>query len=120
MGPSANAHLGSQSLASPRQFSSQPAVHVHLTVPGQDYSLTPRLPLSMTPLFTGITVPGVDFGLQERRKNAFFTDFGSDLRQNGAFWRSKYFLKVAMKLKELQFTFTELVWPGLALQDTGK
>ena len=30
--PAHNAHLGSQSLASPRQFRSQPAVHVHLTV----------------------------------------------------------------------------------------
>ena len=74
----------------------------------------------MTPLFTGISVCGVDFGLYERQKNAFFTDFGSDLQKNGAFWRSKYFLKVAMKLKELQFTFTALVYPGLPLQDTGK
>ncbi len=46
-------------------------------------------------------------------------DFGSDLQENGAFWRSKYFLKVAVKLKELLFTFSELARPGKALEDTG-
>jgi hypothetical protein len=81
--------------------------------------MTPRRPPSMTPLFSGITVPGVDFSQSEPKKNAFFTDFGSDLWQNGAFWRSKYFLKVVIKSKDLQFTFTELVCPGLPLQDTG-
>jgi hypothetical protein len=63
----------------------------------------------MTPRVTGIIVPGVEFSQAEPQKHAFFSDFGSDLRQNGAFWRLKCFLKVAMKLKELQFTFTELV-----------
>ena len=81
--------------------------------------MTPRLPLSMTPLITGIRVPGVNFSQPEPPKNAFFSDFGSDLQQNGAFWRSKYFLKVVIKSKDLQFTFTELVCPGLPLQDTG-
>jgi hypothetical protein len=56
----------------------------------------------------------------EPQKHAFFSDFGSDLQQNGAFWRSKYFLKVAMKLKVLQFTFTALVEPVGAGQDTGQ
>jgi hypothetical protein len=43
-----------------------------------------------------------------------------DLQENGAFWRSKYFLKVALKLKELQFTFSELVGLVGPLRDTGK
>ena len=67
-----------------------------------------------------INVPGVNFSQSEPQKSAFFSDFGSDLQENGAFWRSKYFLKVALKLKELQFTFTEQARPGKALQDTGK
>ena len=75
--------------------------------------MTPWLPLSMTPLFPGISVPGVDFSQTEPQKHAFFTDFGSDLREKRAFSGSKYFLKVSMKLKELQFTFTELVEEGL-------
>jgi hypothetical protein len=74
----------------------------------------------MTPRFTGINVPGVEFSQTEPQKHAFFSDFGSDLRQNLAFSGSKYFLKVVLKLKVLQFTFTELVVPVGALQDTGK
>ena len=80
-------------------------------VSGQGYSVTPWLRLSMTPLFTGISGPGVDFSQAEPQKDAFFPDFGSDLQQNGAFWRSKYSLKVAIKLKVLQFTFSALVNP---------
>ena len=68
----------------------------------------------------GISFPGVIFGQPEPQKNAFFPDFGSDLQENGAFWRSKYFLKVALKLKELQFTFSELARLAKALQDTGQ
>jgi hypothetical protein len=41
----------------------------------------------------------------------FFTDFGSDLQKNGAFWRKVCFLKVAITLKYLQFTFVALVEP---------
>jgi hypothetical protein len=43
-----------------------------LGVSGQDYSLTPWLPLSMTPLFTGISVPGVNFSQPELQKMHFF------------------------------------------------
>jgi hypothetical protein len=114
------AHLLSQSLASPRQFSSQPEVQFPLGVAGQDYSMTPWLPLSMTPLLTGISVPRVDYSQPEPQNHAFFSDFGSDLQQNGAFWRSKYFLKVVLKLKVHQFTFSELARLGKALQDTGQ
>jgi hypothetical protein len=74
----------------------------------------------MTPRVTGIRVPGVEFSQTEPQKHAFLSDFGSDLRQNGAFWRSKYFLKVVLKLKVLQFTFSELAMLGNALEDTGK
>jgi hypothetical protein len=45
--------------------------------------MTPWLPLSMTPLFTVISVLGVDFSQTEPQKHAFFTDFGSYLRQKG-------------------------------------
>ena len=72
----------------------------------------------MTPLFSGISGLGVNFGLPDPQKNVFFTDFGSHLRQNGGFRGSKYFLKVIIKLKDLQFTFTELVGPVGAGQDT--
>ena len=74
----------------------------------------------MTPQFTGISVSGVDYSQTEPQKHAFFSDFGSDLRQNGGERGSKYFLKVVMKLKVLQFTFTALARPGKALEDTGK
>ena len=67
----------------------------------------------------GINVPGVNFGQPEPQKNAFFSDFGSDLQENGGFWRSKCFLEVAVKFKELQFTFSALVTPGKALEVTG-
>jgi hypothetical protein len=56
-------------------------------------------------------VPGVEFSQTEPQKHAFLSDFGSDLQENGAFWRKVCFLKVAMKLKVLQFTFTALVPP---------
>ncbi len=75
--------------------------------------------LSMTPLLSGLSVPRVDFSQLQPQKNAFFSDFGSDMRQNGGFRGSKYFLKVAVKLKDLQFTFSELVWPGKDGRDTG-
>jgi hypothetical protein len=52
----------------------------------QAYSLTPRLPLFMTPLFNGIIVPGVNFSQPEPQNISLFTDFGSDLRENRAFW----------------------------------
>jgi hypothetical protein len=54
--------------------------------------------------FTGIRVPGVDISQPEPQKHAFLSDFGSDLRQKGGFRGLKYFLKVVMKLKVLQFT----------------
>jgi hypothetical protein len=73
----------------------------------------------MTPLFSWISGFKVNFGLLEPQKHAFFTDFGSDLWQNGGFRGSKYFLKVVIKLKDLQFTFTALVGPVGPLQDTG-
>ena len=72
----------------------------------------------MTPVFTWISVPGVNFSLTEPQKNAFFSDFGSELQQNRAFSGSKCFLEVAVKLKELQFTFSELARLAKALQDT--
>ena len=68
----------------------------------------------MTP---GLSVPGVNFSQAEPQKNAFslvFSDFGSDLQETACF------LEVAVKIKELQFTFSELVVPVGALQDTGK
>jgi hypothetical protein len=71
--------------------------------------VTLRLPLSMTPQFTGISVSGVDYSQLEPQKHTFLSDFGSDLRQKGGLRGSKYFLKVAMQLKVLQFTSTELV-----------
>jgi hypothetical protein len=45
--------------------------------------------------------------------------FGSDLRKNGAFWRSMSFLMMVIKLKDLQ-TFSELARLGKGLQDTGQ
>ena len=82
--------------------------------------MTPWLSLSMTPLLTGINAAGVDFCKPEPKKNAFFSDFGSELQQNRAFSGSKCFLEVAVKLKVLQFTFSELVGPDGALEDTGQ
>ena len=72
----------------------------------------------MTPQFAGIIVPGVDFSLLEPQKHAIFTDFGSDLWKNSAFQRKVCFLKVAVKLKDLQFTFSELPCLGKPTQDT--
>ena len=74
----------------------------------------------MTPLLTGISVPGVNSCQPELQKHAIFTDFGSDLRKIREFPGMVCFLKVVLKLKVLQFTFTELVTPGKALEDTGK
>ena len=74
----------------------------------------------MTPSFSGIIVPGVEFSQTEPQKHAFLSGFGSDLRQIREFPGIVCFLKVALKLKVLQFTFTELVVPVGALQDTGK
>ena len=68
----------------------------------------------------GINVPGVNFSQSEPQKNAFFSDFGSELQQNRAFSGSKCFLEVAVKFKELQFTFSELARLGKALRDTGQ
>ena len=72
----------------------------------------------MTPQFAGIIVPGVDFSLPEPQKHAIFTDFDSDLRKNGAFRRKVCSLEVAIKLKDLQFTFTTLLELVGALQVT--
>ena len=74
----------------------------------------------MTPRFTVIRVPGVDYSQPEPQKHAFFSDFGSDLQQKGAKGRKVCSLKVVLKLKVLQFTFSELARPGKALEDTGK
>ena len=65
----------------------------------------------MTPLFPVLLFNLKDVSHPEPQKHAIFTDFDSDLRKNGAFWRSKYFLKVVIKLKDLQFTFSALVDP---------
>ena len=89
-------------------------------MPGQGYCVTPRLPLSMTPLLTRIIVSRVDCSQPEPQKHAFFSDFGSDLRQNLGFTGLKYFLKVVLKLKVLQFTFSELARLTKALRDTGQ
>ena len=75
--------------------------------------------LSMTPLLSGINFPGVNFSQPEPKKNAFFSDFGSDLRKIRAFSRMVCSLEVAVKFKELQFTFSELAMPGNALEVTG-
>jgi hypothetical protein len=71
--------------------------------------VTPRLPLSMTPQFTGIIVSGVDYCQPKPQKHAIFTDFGSDLRKIRAFSRKVCSLEVALQLKVLQFTFSALV-----------
>ena len=74
----------------------------------------------MTPLFNGISVSGVDYSQPEPQKHAFFSDFGSDLRKIRAFPRKVCSLEVVMKLKVLQFTFSDLVWLVVALKDTGQ
>ena len=68
----------------------------------------------------GINVPGVNFGQPEPQKNAFFSDFGSELQQNRAFSGSKCFIEVAVKLKVLQFTFSDLVYLSVSPGDTGQ
>ena len=72
----------------------------------------------MTPQFAGIIVPRVNFSHPEPQKHAIFTDFDSDLRQNGAFWRKVCSLEVVLKLKVLQLTLTALVCLGKPLQVT--
>jgi hypothetical protein len=73
----------------------------------------------MTPLLTGISVPGVNFSQPEPKNISFLTDFDSDLRENGAFWGKVCSLEVAIKLKDLQFTFSPLVVvPACANRDT--
>jgi hypothetical protein len=42
-----------------------------LSIEGQAYSLTPRLPLFMTPLFNGISVSGVDYSQPEPKNMQF-------------------------------------------------
>ena len=56
-----------------------------------------------------IYLTGVNFGQPEPQKNAFFSDFGSELRKIRAFSRKVCSLEVAVKLKDLQFTFSALV-----------
>ena len=73
----------------------------------------------MTPQFAGINVPRVNLSHPEPQKQAIFSDFGSDLRQNGAFRGGLCSLEVVLKLKNLQFTFTPLVLPDPAIRDTG-
>ena len=60
----------------------------------------------------------MNFSQPEPQKQAIFTDFGSDLRQNGAFRRKVCSLEVVLKLKVLQLTFSEQARLGKALQDT--
>ena len=72
----------------------------------------------MTPQFAGIIVPGVNLSQPEPQKSSIFTDFDSDLRKNGAFWRKVCSLEVVLKLKLLQLTFTALVYLVKPLQDT--
>jgi hypothetical protein len=72
----------------------------------------------MTPQVARISVPGVNFSQLKPQKSTFFTDFGSDLQKNGAFWRKVCSLEVALKLKVLQLTFTAQARPGKAPQDT--
>ena len=72
----------------------------------------------MTPQFAGIIVPGVDFSLLEPQKHAIFTDFGSDLRKNGAFRRKVCSLEVRLNCQDLHFTFTALLELVGALQVT--
>ena len=74
----------------------------------------------MTPRVTGISVPGVEFSQTEPQNHAFLSDFGSDLRKIRAFPGLVCSLEVVLKLKVLQFTFTELVGPGRPSRDTGK
>ena len=73
----------------------------------------------MPPQFVGIIVHGVDFSLPEPQKHAIFTDFGSDLQENGAKWGKVCSLEVATNFEKLQFTFSSLVLPGPPIRDTG-
>jgi hypothetical protein len=79
-----------QSLGIPLLFWWPTELIFPLGVTGQGYSVTPWLPLSMTPLFTGIRVPGGDFSQPEPKKNAFSSDSGSDLREEGIFGQSVF------------------------------
>jgi hypothetical protein len=73
----------------------------------------------MTPQSAGISVPGVNFSQPEPQNISFFTDFDSDLRENGAFWGKVCSLEVATNFEKLRFTFSSLVGPGRASRDTG-
>ena len=50
----------------------------------------------------------------------FFSDFGSDLREKRAFSRKVCSLEVVLKLKVLQFTFSDLVGLSGPPRDTGQ
>ena len=74
---------------------------------------------SLWPLsLLGLNVPRVDFSLPEPQKHAIFTDFGSDLRKNGAFRGKVCSLEVGTDFEKLQFTFSSLVDAGWNSQDT--
>jgi hypothetical protein len=81
----------------------------------QAYSMTPRLPLFMTPLFTWISVPGVNFSQLEPQKGSFL----KTLQKNGAFWRKVFSLEMVTNFKDLQFTFNVLLELVGALQVGG-
>ena len=72
----------------------------------------------MTTQFAGINVPGVNFSQPEQKKEAFFTDYDSDLRENRAFPRRVCSLEVGVNFQDLQFTFSELPYLGKPTQDT--
>ena len=61
---------------------------------------------------------GVNFSQPKAQKQAIFTDFDSDLRQNSAFQRKVCSLEVVTNFKDLQFTSTAPVGPVGAGRDT--
>jgi hypothetical protein len=73
----------------------------------------------MTLLFTGISVPGLNFSQPEPQNISFFTDFASDLRENGEFWGKVCSLEVVTNFEKLQLTFSLLVVPVCPSRDTG-
>jgi hypothetical protein len=56
----------------------------------------------MTPHFPVLLLNSEDSSYPEPKKHASFTNSDFILRQNGAFWHAKHFLKVVTKLKYLQ------------------
>ena len=60
----------------------------------------------------------MNFSYPEPQNHAIFTDFGSDLWKNGAFPAKVCFLEVGVNFQDLHFTFTALVEPVGALEDT--